>query len=274
MSGEVRFRDPPPAARGLGGMHKYISLSLFALLAACSNETNLGSGSNQDALSDSEVICAKMSALPCGPTRAECLSTFADQDQLAQARSCTGEVDAMLTCGRGLELYCEDGEVTADGCFDEQQAASECMYGSPSGPGGCGGSSTTYEQPDQHCDAYCTDGTRVSCSGDQSAVTCVCEAGPQVGHTFALLSCTTLDDIFLTECYDPPSQGTPEACGGGGTTEENGRQSCDATCQGGVSVSCEGPTDGPVVCDCAGNGHRFALTGCDALPSHVPTACQ
>lgn len=253
-------------------MNRYFSWGFFGLLAGCSSQMDLGSGSNQDGLSDAEALCGRVSALPCGIAEAQCRDSLSEQDERAAERGCTGAVNAMYSCLRDVDFYCDsDGQPAADGCFDEQRAAGECVGGSEPA---CGSSSTSYEAKDQECSAFCEDGVRAECYGDQTAVTCSCQTGPRAGHTFALLSCQALDSVFRAECSDPPAQGNPEACGGTGTQLADGRQSCDASCENGVDVSCEGDAEGPVICECSGSGRQFALTGCDELPSRVPSACQ
>ncbi|MCB9588124.1 MAG: hypothetical protein H6718_22140 [Polyangiaceae bacterium] len=254
-------------------MTKHTPFILLLLAAACSNTTDLGSGQNQGNLSDGEVICQRVSELPCGVSEATCMSGLADQDELAASKGCTAEVDSMLKCFRDQAFICEDGEAATHGCQAQQDAAGTCIFGNVN-HGSCGGSGTGVPGGAQTCDASCDDGGQASCAGDGDAVSCICQKGPQAGHEFALLSCQDLETAFLTECYTGTPAGSGAACGGSGTTTTDGRDLCDASCTNGVDVSCEGPEGGPVVCSCGSSGREFALTSCDELPSRVPAACE
>ncbi|MGE0324173.1 MAG: hypothetical protein AB7S68_17795 [Polyangiaceae bacterium] len=254
-------------------MNKQTPFMLLLVAAACSNTTDLGSGQNQDNLSDREVACQRLSELPCGVGEAECMSELADQDELAASKGCTAEVDAMLNCVRGKPLSCVDGQAASDGCEALQRAAGDCIFGTVN-HGACGGSGTGQPGGPQTCSASCDDGGQASCAGEGDVVKCICEKGPRAGHEFALLSCQDLEVDFLTECYGGPSAGSGAACGGSGTTTTDGRDVCDASCTNGVDVSCEGAEGGPVVCSCGTSGRQFALTSCDELPSRMPAACE
>ena len=137
-----------------------------------------GAGAPPALASDVEAMCDSFAALPCGKTKEQCVADATELIDVAAAKGCSAEYDALLACAAKKTATCAaGGGIALPGCEPEIAGMDACDPPSVD----CVGADVPGISCSKNCQTW-----GAACSETASGLQCSCTLGPHTGEAFEL----------------------------------------------------------------------------------------